>query len=78
MTHVRVCIDSEVVLDSDLDEWVATPPDYFKDLMNPNAKPEPWQKAIMVAVADAALTGQATNIEVTTGTDRWSMEVMTT
>lgn len=74
MTHVRLSVDKEVVLDGDLDEWAATPPDYFKDVINPNAKPEPWQKAIMVTMADATLTRRAVSIDVMTG-PHWSMEV---
>ena len=78
MTHMRICIDDNVVFDDSLDVWQATPPDYFKDLIRPDAKPEPWLKAIMIVMADAAMTGQSVSIEATTGPSWWSMEVTKT
>ena len=80
MIHVRICIDEEVLFDDDLNAWQATPPDQFRDMIKPDAKPEPWLKAIMVAMADAALTGDSVSIEATTGMDTpgvywWSMKV---
>lgn len=78
MTHVRIRVGENVVFDDDLDAWQATPPDYFKDLIRPDAKPEPWLKAIMVVMADAAMTGQSVNIEADPGEDKWSIEVRKT
>lgn len=75
MTHMRICIDDTVVFDGELDEWKATPPDYFKDLITPDAKPEPWQMAIMLTMANAVVTAQSVNIEATTSEDKWLMEV---
>ena len=54
---------------------VLVPPDYFKDAINPGANPEPWMKAIMVTMADAAMMRRAVDITVSTG-PRWSMEVL--
>lgn len=78
MTHVRIRVNREVVLDSDLDEWAAVPPDYFKSWIRPDANPQPWQKAVMVAMADAVLQQQDVSLEVTTEPNRWSMEVTNT
>lgn len=78
MTHMRVRIDECVVFDDSLDMWQATSPDYFKDLIKPDARPEPWLKAIMIVMADAVLTGQDVSIEAVTGEGKWSMEVMKT
>lgn len=78
MTHVRICIDNKVMFDGDLEEWKATPPDAFKEMLTPGAKPEQWMKAIMIVMADAALTGQSVSIEAITGPSFWSMEVTKT
>lgn len=75
MTHVRIVIDEKVLFDDELDVWKATPPDAFKDMLTPGARPEQWMKAIMIVMADAALTGQSVSIEAATGPDRWAMEV---
>ena len=75
MTHVRICIDEKTLFNDDLDVWQATPPDQFKDMIKPGSTPEPWMKAIMIVMADAAMTGQSVSIEATTGVSWWSMEV---
>lgn len=75
MTHIRIVIDEKVEFDDDLDRWKAEPPDYFKDMINPHAKPEPWMKAIMIVMADAAMTGQSVSIEAVTGDDKWAIGV---
>lgn len=74
MTHIRIVIDKETLFDDKLDAWQAAPPDQFKDMVKPDAKPEPWMKAIMIVMADAAMTRDSVSIEATTG-DPWSMEV---
>ena len=73
--HVRLTVDESVVFDDNLDEWKFTPPDYFKDALKENAKPEPWLKAIMIVMADAALTGSSVSIDATTGQSSWSIQV---
>jgi hypothetical protein len=78
MTHVSITIDENVVFNGELDEWRATPPDYFRDLIRPDAKPEPWQMAIMMTMANAVMTGQSVNIEAATSKDKWAMEVTKT
>lgn len=75
MTVMRIVIDEKVLFDGDLEEWKATPPDAFKDMLTPGVKPEQWMKAIMIVMADAALTGQSVSIEAATAPDRWAMEV---
>ena len=81
MTHIRIVIDNEVLFDDNLKAWQASPPDQFRDMIKPDAKPEPWMKAIMIVMTDAAMTGDSVSIEATTGMDRpgvwnwWSMEV---
>jgi hypothetical protein len=73
--RVRLTVDGCIVFDDALDEWRFTPPDYFKESLEKNAKPEPWLKAIMIVMADAALTGSSVSIDATTGKSCWSMQV---
>lgn len=75
MTHIRVVIDEIVAFDGEPEAWSATPPDFLRDLAKPDALPEPWLKAIMVVMADAALTGVDTSIEAVTGTEEWAIGV---
>lgn len=74
--RVRLTVDGSVVFDGTLDEWKFTPPDYFKDVLNKDAKPEPWLKAIMIVMADAALTGSSVSIDATTEESGWSIKVL--
>ena len=73
--RVRLTVDEHTVFDDVLDEWRFTPPDYFRDALEKNAKPEPWLKAIMIVMADAALTGSSISIDATTGESSWSIQV---
>lgn len=74
--RVRLTVDGSVVFDDALDEWKFTPPDYFKDAIKKDAKPEPWLKVIMIIMADAALTGSSVSIDATTGQSSWSIQVL--
>jgi hypothetical protein len=78
MSRVRIRIDDELLFDDDLDVWQATPPDAFRDMLRPGAQPQPWMKAIMVTMADAAMAGDSVSIEAITGPAIWSMEVTKT
>lgn len=74
--RVNLTVDGSVAFDGTLDEWKFTPPDYFKDVLKKDAKPEPWLKAIMIVMADAALTGSSVSIDATTGESSWSIRVL--
>lgn len=78
MSHVRVIVNGETLLDEDLDAWQATPPDAFKDALKPGAKPEPWMTAILVTMADAALRGISVTIEAAHEPGRWALEAVET
>lgn len=73
--HIRLHIDNKEIFDGDLDEWRKAAPEDFLDAVQPDAKPAPWLKAILIVMADAAMTGDSVSIEATTGESYWSMEV---
>jgi hypothetical protein len=75
MTHIKIVIDDQVEFDGSVSEWKRTPPDLFKDVINPNATPAPHMKAIMVAMADAVMLQRSTNITSTTDVDEWTVKV---
>lgn len=81
MTHVILDVDGKIELDEDLNEWQATPPDYFKDKLRPDVTPESWLKGVMIVMAEAAGTGDDVKITVKTGAAYqsgnrdWLMEV---
>lgn len=75
-SRVHLTVDGSVVFDGILDQWKFTPPDYFKDAIRKDAKPEPWLKAVMIVISDAALMGRSVSMDVTTGEDCWSIRVL--
>jgi len=74
-SHVRIVINQEVVIDGDLGNWQATPPDFFKEALNPNAQPEPWMRCIINVIAEAAMIGQDVEIDVSGEPGEWVMKV---
>jgi len=78
MTHVRVTVDGMTMMDDNLGNWQARPPEFLKRMVTPGpTKPESHIKAIGIVIADAVLIGEDVAIDVTTDkTDRsWSMSV---
>lgn len=73
--HIRIVIDSEELFDGDLDQWAKAAPERFAEALQPGAQPQPWMKAILVTMADAAMTGDNVTIEANTGESHWMMEV---
>lgn len=75
MSHVRVTIDGSIMLDDNLGDWQARPPEFLKQIVEPNTQHDPYIKAVGITLADALLTGHDVAIDVRTDGDNWSMDV---
>lgn len=81
MSHVRVTINGEKMMDDNLGNWTAQPPEFLKRMVqkDPHSgkppRPESHIMAVGVAISTAVLTGEDANIDVTTDEDGWSMSV---
>lgn len=77
MTHARIVVDGTIMMDENLGNWQAQPPEFLKRLVDPNAKPEPHIKAMGITLADSLLMGRDVAIDITTdsGDGSWSMSV---
>jgi len=76
VSQVRVTIDGSIVLNDNLGDWQARPPEFLKKIVEPNAQHDPYIKAVGITLADALLTGHDVAIDVTTDDDDgWSMSV---
>lgn len=80
-SRIRIKIDGATLFEGNPGDWVDTPPDLFKDMIKPGARPEPWFKAIAMTLSDAVMLGQNVDIAVRTSTKRgntpgWAMEVI--
>ena len=74
MTNVRIVVNDSVEFDGDPGEWQQQPPDLFKEVIKPDAKPRPWLAAIMAELTDAYMRQESVNIDVTYRSNRWEMK----
>jgi hypothetical protein len=75
MATMRVTIDGKVVMNGNIGQWTTEPPKIITDQLKPNAKPAPWMRALMLTLADAALSEHALTVDVKTRADGWDYSV---
>ena len=75
MTNLRVTLDGETVIDGDMGEWNANPPEILREQLAATSTPRPWMRCLLMVVANAALTGTDTEVVVRTSENRWTLEV---
>ncbi len=65
MSHLQIIINGETVYDQEgVGDWQLPPKpeqisDSIKAQMDPNVKPAPWMKSLMIAMLGAAISNQA-------------------
>jgi hypothetical protein len=78
---ITIKVDGKTLFKGTVGEWIAKPPDMFRNAINPSASPSPWMKAILIAMADAVSMDEPRLITANTrlkGVKRgWSVEVVT-
>jgi hypothetical protein len=77
MAYVRVNVDGKTVMDQDVGSWQRKPPSMIKDFIKAGVRPELWQQAVLIIVSDAVLREQSMNVDVHTGSDKWTLSVET-
>jgi hypothetical protein len=80
VSHARIVVDSEVLFDGDLSQWVERTPQFLADMaekINPNAlqKPAPHMIAILSTFSQAMAAGIDIVIEAATGPGWWTLNV---
>jgi hypothetical protein len=75
MAKVRLVIDGHTAMDEDLGTWLSDPPAILRDQLAANATPKLYMRAVLLIVADAAMTSTDTTIVVTTDAGDWTMDV---
>lgn len=79
MAYIKVLVDGETVIDGETGEWEQRTPDFIAKQLhdmtsNPNPpKPSPWMRAMMLVLAEAAMTDTHTEIEVKSWEAGWSL-----
>jgi hypothetical protein len=71
---MRVIVDGNTILNDELGDWQTRPPESLAYMIKPGYTPKPWMKALLVVMADAALTEESMRFEVNTSSrGRWSL-----
>lgn len=66
MMHAVLTLNGRTLLNHPLEEWRERPPEEVAKLLNPNAPPLSWMKAVIMYLADAAMQNVSVEIHVTT------------
>lgn len=70
-----VTIDGKTVVDDKLGVWQRKPPRLIRDMVKPNAKPEPWMKSLLIVMAESALLEQSISVDIQTRPTGWTIVV---
>ena len=88
MSRLQIIVEGETVFDGEVGEWALPPkPDHIpaalRAQLNPNARPAPWMKFMMIAMLGKALTDnvlrdprlQPLDVELSTRPSGWTIGV---
>jgi len=88
MSHLQIIVDGESMFDGEVGEWALPPrpdriPAALRSQLNPNAKPAPWMKFMLLAMLGKALADnvlrdprlQPLDVELTTRPSGWTIGV---
>lgn len=79
MSHAKLIVDGEVLLDDSLSTWSRADPGFIKSLVDPSVKPQLHMMAAGLVLSQATLLGKSVSITVNTqGPDKWTLDVETT
>ncbi len=73
MTHIKLVINGEVLMDGQISQWQQRPPTSIQHLLQPKAgrKAEIYMQAALGALLEATMSEQDTLIEATTTPTGW-------
>lgn len=77
MSHLKVVINDETVMDGDMQSWEQRSPDFVANALQSmaNGAPAPYMRALMLVVAEAAMTQTYTQINVKHSGSGWTLDV---
>ncbi|QBI97312.1 hypothetical protein KD930_gp68 [Mycobacterium phage Kevin1] len=75
MSHIRVVINGDTVMDGNTGQWIAKPPAIADlELRAASGEPEPWVQ-ILTTFARAAVADRDATITATTRDTGWTLDV---
>jgi hypothetical protein len=75
MTHIKLTVNGETLMDGDLGQWKRTPPSALQKLLKPGRQPEPYLQAALGALVEASIKNTDTTIEATAAPNGWTVSV---
>ena len=75
MARITLTVDGNVEMDADLGNWTADPPQILRDQLAAHTTPKLYMRCVLMVVADAAMSDTATDIDITTDGNDWTMAV---
>lgn len=80
MAHITLVVNNKVLLDDNLDTWQdRAQPSFVRELLNPATKPQLYLMTAGLVLSQLALANKSGTITVvTSGADKWNLEVETT
>lgn len=75
MPHISVTVDGRPLMDADTERGASSLPQELAAYLRPGARPEPWMKAVLFAIGEAAMNGQDLRADVTTKPRGWALDV---
>lgn len=76
MSHLKISIDDQVLMDGDIGQWTAEPPRGVQDLVSKaSGNTDPWHQAILVVMTHTIAAQKNATITVNTQADGWTLEV---
>jgi hypothetical protein len=76
VTHIRLTLNGDVLMDGDLGQWQRKPPTAIQHLLKPGGTKQPYLQAALSALVDASLRDVDTHIECTTMPTGWNVRVV--
>ncbi|MBB3752611.1 hypothetical protein FHT44_005123 [Mycolicibacterium sp. BK634] len=76
-SRLKVTIDGKVVMDGDTGSWQQRPPEFIATQLNnmSSSAPAPYIRALMLVIAESAMTQTSAEADITTSGKDWSLSV---
>lgn len=76
MTHIKLTLNGDTLMDGDTGGWQRKPPSAIQHLIKPGKANKPYLQAALAAVVDATLRDVDTHIDCTTTSTGWNVRVV--
>lgn len=76
-SYLKVTINGDVVMEGDTGQWQERQPEFIVNALKGmgNGQPAPYMRALMLVIAEAAMTKTYTEAEVKSSGSGWSLGV---